>query len=463
MESHDSFRSHASVPVTGSHPVGTLQIHDDEEESPPPLEDISTRNGQDGDSVVASTSSVTGSANDSDDVLVVLDMPQHYIIGYDAVSLTAKSFKGISDIPPGPHFFWWTSPGGVGARSGLWIVSSPSVRRVHVMQWSSYEETLVETSRTEARIQAEGISGSRATLLDSQAVIRNNDKIWSQLSSYITSEVLAKITSRQVDKWLVDTVDRVKGEDVLAAEAELDRRVSQSLSQFRELDFAFSQHAKTYTTTNDGRDRTLEATDATPYINTLIAGESPSTTEGQMIGEMQFAFIVGVNLGNDACIQQWWHMVLNIILKAYLLPSVRPELTAGLLKSLAAQLKYCGSWVENSPLNDDSTRARELRLSLTIYKRRLNELLASLGPQATPAQQLVHSALADVEDAVSTTLDWDISGDYLRKGRVALEDGEEVELEMDDLEAEDERGEFAPEVVELDESGKQRGLVSWSD
>lgn len=136
MESHDSFRSHASVPVTGSHPVGTLQIHDDEEESPPPLEDISTRNGQDGDSVVASTSSVTGSANDSDDVLVVLDMPQHYIIGYDAVSLTAKSFKGISDIPPGPHFFWWTSPGGVGARSGLWIVSSPSVRRVHVMQWS---------------------------------------------------------------------------------------------------------------------------------------------------------------------------------------------------------------------------------------------------------------------------------------------------------------------------------------
>ena len=96
-------------------------------------------------------------------------------------------------------------------------------------------------------------------------------------------------------------------------------------------------------------------------------------------------------------------------------------------------------------------------------QRRLNELLASLGSQATPAQQLVQSAFADVEDAASTTLDWDISGDYLRKGRVALEDGEEVELEMDDLEAEDERGEFAPEVVELDETGKQRGLVSWSD
>lgn len=336
------------------------------------------------------------------------------------------------------------------------------VLRVYT-NYHSYEETLVETSRAEARIQAQGIPGSRATLLDSAALIRNNDKIWGQLSSYITPEVLSKVTRRQSDKWHVDTVDRVKGEGVIAAEVELDRRVSQSLSQFRELEFTFSQHAKTYNTTNDGRDRTLEATDATPYVNALMAAEDGAANEDQMIGELQFAFIVGVNLGNEACIQQWWHMVLNIILKAYLLPSLRPELTAALLKSLAVQLTYSADWVETSVLNDDASRARELRLSLTIYKRRLDELFASLGPQATPAQQLVQSAFAAVEQTVSATLDWDISGDYLRKGRVALEDGEEVELEMDDLEAEDERGEFAPEVVELDETGKQRDLVSWGD
>lgn len=294
-------------------------------------------------------------------------------------------------------------------------------------------------------------------------MIRNNDKIWSQLCGYITPEVLSKVTSRQGDKWYIDTVDRVKGEGVIAAEVELDRRVSHSLSQFRELEFIFSQHAKTYTMSNDGRDRTLEATDATPYINTLMSGENTAANEGQMIGELQLSFIVGVNLGNDACVQQWWHMVLNIVLKAFLLPSLRPVLATALLKSLAAQLTYSGSWVENSPLNDDSGRARDLRLSLTVYKRRLNELLASLGSEATPTQQLVQAAFAAVEEAASSTLDWDISGDYLRKGRVALEDGEEVELEMDDLEAEDERGEFAPEVVELDEKGKQRDLVSWTD
>ncbi|KAH8178688.1 AAR2 protein [Sarocladium implicatum] len=462
MASRESSVSHASVPATGTHPVGTLHVHD-EDQSPPPLENA--RNVSAGDVSLTDPSilSATGNPDEPGDVLVALDMPADYIIGYDAVSFTAKNFTGVSAIPPGPHFLWWTSPNGVGTRSGLWVVSSSERKRVHVLQWSSYEETLVETSRAEARIQAQGIPGSSATLLDSLTLVRNNDKIWSQLCGYITPEVLSRVTGHQGDKWHIDTVDRVKGEGVIAAEVELDRRVSHSLSQFRELEFIFSQHAKTYTTSNNGRDRTLEATDATPYVNALVNGDISTASEGQLVGELQLAFIVGVNLGNDACVQQWWHMVLNIILKAYLLPSLRPVLVAGLLKSLAAQLTYSSSWVESSPLNDDSGRARDLRLSLTIYKRRLDELLASLGSQATPAQELVQAAFASVEEAASSSLDWDISGDYLRKGRVALEDGEEVELEMDDLEAEDERGEFAPEVVELDEKGKQRDLVSWTD
>ena len=42
--------------------------------------------------------------------------------------------------------------------------------------------------------------------------------------------------------------------------------------------------------------------------------------------------------------------------------------------------------------------------------------------------------------------------------QVQLEDGEFVDAEMKDFEAEDERGEFAPQVVELDEAGRERGL-----
>jgi A1 cistron-splicing factor AAR2 len=86
-----------------------------------------------------------------------------------------------------------------------------------------------------------------------------------------------------------------------------------------------------------------------------------------------------------------------------------------------------------------------------------------LGGQDTPEQLDVATAFAGLEAVVTETLDWDLRGDYLRRGNVMMEDGEQVELEVADLAAEDERGEWAPEVVDLDESGRQLDLVSWND
>lgn len=45
--------------------------------------------------------------------------------------------------------------------------------------------------------------------------------------------------------------------------------------------------------------------------------------------------------------------------------------------------------------------------------------------------------------------------------QIQLEDGEFVDAELKDFEAEDERGEFAPAVVELDEHGREKGLFSF--
>lgn len=327
----------------------------------------------------------------------------------------------------------------------------------------SYEETLVDCSRAEARNQTEGLGTYWANLIDFEAIVQKKIDIWDQLTAYITPQTLNAITGTQERAWHVQTGDRVQGESVVAAEVEMNRRLSVSLSQRRDLHFSFTQHAKTYTAATGGRDRTIQATDATPYITSLLTDPGAPPDEAQLVGELQFAFIVGMNLGNDACLQQWWHMLLNVILKAYLLPSLRPNLATGLLKTLAAQLTYNSRFVEESIMGHDSTKAKDLRLSLTIYKRRLQELLDSLGSDASPSQQLVSSAFAAVEEAVNQNLDWDITGDYLRKGRVVTEDGDELDLEVDDLEAEDERGEWAPEVVELDESGRQKDLVSWKD
>ena len=44
---------------------------------------------------------------------------------------------------------------------------------------------------------------------------------------------------------------------------------------------------------------------------------------------------------------------------------------------------------------------------------------------------------------------WELSDDFVRRGMLELEDGEQVEMEMDEMEAEDERGEYAPVIVDL--------------
>jgi A1 cistron-splicing factor AAR2 len=456
------------------------------DDGPPPLEPLPTDAGsQPGPSDGVPTQAVTRSLHATGDVLphgmgggdvlLVLDLPQVCTVGYDTISFTAKHFGGVKDIPKGAHFFWLAHSEVISARSGFWIFSS-GTDQVHVLQWDKFNEVLGQSARAEARIQADNVDAIHAKLVpyrDPSAVnaavgdlnastSEENLKIWGQLTESINETVLNRITGQQDRNWFVHTADRVRGSILMASEMELEKSMANPLFQTRELNFTFGQATKTYSVQNTGADRTLEATDATPFVESLIKDPGNNLTEDAMVGEFQFAYVVGMHLGNDSCLQQWWHVLLKIILRAYLLPARRPVLAAKFLRTLAAQLSHSSNWLESSILDYGDSQAKELRLALTIYKRRLDELLAGLGDNATPDQNAVGIAFASVE-VIATELGWDIEGNYLRRGKVMMEDGEEVEVEMAELQAEDERGEWAPEVVDLDEGGRPRDMVSWTD
>ncbi|KAH7140722.1 AAR2 protein-domain-containing protein [Dactylonectria macrodidyma] len=483
-----------SVHVLGTHPLGTLHVHEpadlmmeeeQDDDGPPPLDpparqDAHQRFNPSQTSLekprVTSPREPLRHGMGGGDVVLILDLPELFTVGYDSLSFTAKHFGGVRDIPPGPHFFWFAHPGGLSARTGFWVVST-GVDTVHVMQWDKFNEIIGESARAEARIQAENLDTFHSNLVpysDPSAVnvlhgnllpsaSERNHKIWQQLTGNISDGLLSRIIGQRYDNWTVHTGDRVNGSILMAAEMELDKAISKYLTKTRELNFAFNQQSKTYSIGNTGADRTLDATDATPYMTSLIDNTDSGLTADDIVGDFQFAFVAGMHLGNDSCIQQWWHMLLNLALRAYLLPARRPVLAAALLRSLAAQLSYSNSWLDGSVLDYAESHTKDLRLSLTIYKRRLDELLLGLGKQASSDQLSVGTAFAGLEATVISELGWDLRGEYLRRGNVMMEDGEQVELEVTDFEAEDERGEFAPEVVQLDESGRQRDLVSWND
>ncbi|KAL6859319.1 AAR2 domain-containing protein [Trichoderma novae-zelandiae] len=505
-----STKSHDSVSVLGAHPYGSLHLvqpgelppdeSSDEEEqagSPPPLEPIMSPGGRrrvqfsDGPPEIRYREpSLSGSCETLDtithslgggeggDVLLILDLPEFYLLGCDTMSFTARHFRGIKDIPAGPHFVWVTHPDSGAVRTGFFIMAA-GAQQVHVLQWDKYHETISEPSRAEARFQAEGLDTFHHLLVPyndpslinseldkrdglTQTSLNWKSKMWKRLAGSITQRVLVRVIGQHTTSWHVDTTDRVQGALHVAAEMELDRRLPNHYLQSRELRFSFPQNAKTYSAAVVGADRSLAATDATSYLMSVMSDPNKALSDDDVVGELQLAFIVGVHLGNHACIQQWWHMVLRLVLRAFLLPELRPVLATKLLQAIAAQLGYSSRWLDESILDPNEPNSNDLRLALIIYKRRLDEVLEGLGDEATAQQLAVGTSFAKIESEV-VGLGWDLDGDYLRKGKVMMEDGEEVDVEMAELQAEDERGEWAPEIVELDEQGRQRDLVSWHD
>ncbi|KAK6207784.1 AAR2 protein [Colletotrichum tabaci] len=474
-----------SIRVTGAHPLGSLHVHqpadsslsqevamnpntapDDDE--PPLLGPIDSQD----DIATRQPLPQHGHSLSGGDIVLIMDLPAHFTVGYDSVSFTAREFVGVRDIPPGPHFFWVSETEASTTRCGFWVISS-ATEKIHVMQWDKFNEVVGEpASQVEARFQKDKIQDIYPKLAPYQfralnATIRSvasgssspepefarNTNIWQQLTNTISAPLLSRITARKAGNWAVHTSDRVRGALMLPAEVELEKRIP-SVVASTELKFTFSQGAKTYDAESVGAARTEQAVDATAYLM------STAISDDDIVGELQFAFIVGMHLGNEACIQQWWHMLVSVVLKAYTLPLRRPELARSLLQTITAQLVYNERYLDGSVLDYGPSYSRDLRMALIVYKRRLNEVLLTLNSLATPEQAAVGQAFSELETWV-WKFGWDIRSDYLRKGKTMLEDGEEVELEMDDLEAEDERGEFAATVVELDESGKQKDLVSW--
>ena len=192
--------------------------------------------------------------------------------------------------------------------------------------------------------------------------------------------------------------------------------------------------------------------------------------ERELLGEMQFSFLMILTLANYSCMEQW-KRILRLILTCRAAVRGRPGLFARVLRLLKVQLRHCDD-VEGGlfELHDDNEgRTSLLPYLLKTFRRGLDDTFGSSdghdqgkddapsssmsrsASEREPAEKLVRLAYADLESFVKGEFGWELGDSYVRRGLLQLEDGEEVELEMDDLQDEDERGEYAPVVVDIDE------------
>lgn len=458
--SEKSAKSVRSVHAVGSYPLGCLRLH-----SPSPTP-TSTRNQPD-------------VSLKSGDVFIVRDVPAGSLIGYDTIAFTVKvneSFDGVKDIPPGVHFIWGGSNTS-SLRNGFWIVSSSRASEeygtIHVRRWDKESEVIEEeVSKAEIRIQKEGLSeifdklqpymistpSATAVALAQQAAqptqfAAKDPNLWLRLVSSVTGSLLNRITGNKGwNNWQVCSVHDHLHKTPSGSNPEITMDYRDEV-----LRFTIPQYKRTFSDESLGRARTEQAMDSTSHILKIISKNCSHENADEIVGEIQFCFITGMLLGNVACMEQWTHVV-KMVFGAYDLVLQMPDFFRKFIEAVHAQFIYDDEGLEGSILDYEPSLSDDLKLILTKFKARLNEMLLELGAKITCEQSAVGKAFGELETLL-WKWDWDLRANYVRSGKYQLEDGQWIDAELKDFQAEDERGEFAPVMVELDDDGREKGLI----
>ncbi|RYO88131.1 hypothetical protein DL762_003881 [Monosporascus cannonballus] len=447
------------------------------------------------------------------DVVLLDGLPAKFTIGCDRTTLsTSKPFHGFRDIPSGAHLIWVAATDSTSSRNGFWIFTPKKTDyqpgRVCAKRWDAFNETLDDPpDGAEERLEhifpglypyrfpAAGSAAPRWSLQQEAdpAVpdFLDDASIWSQLTFAINPELLSSITRRNQANWPVTSSDRVLGESRTSEEAALYSNSGGGSSQLR---FRFRMDGPLFDPAAEGAERTRQALDPTTWIlGVLEEGTKEKTSEISktlnderrpadpapnpdpnpdlvLVGELQFAFLTGAHLGNFSCLEQWHFTASRLAFRAHDLAARRPRLARDLVRTFHAQLAYGERFLENGAGGDDLLEAtpggaEALRKCLVTYKAHLEETLRALGDARARTPE--HDAVADAFGALEAWLrhrsrrGWDLGASYVRSGGVMLEDGEVMQAELSEFADEDERGEFAPVVMRLDDDGRPTDLVSW--
>ncbi|PYI22013.1 hypothetical protein BO99DRAFT_480034 [Aspergillus violaceofuscus CBS 115571] len=300
---------------------------------------------------------------------------------------------------------------------------------------------------------------------------------WLGLTDRITAGLLDRIVgvpAVDVDgraRWMVTSAssalrdsDAIPGLTVEAEEEggkqRLDESAFERVTREKEREFSFVpvELKRTWREGAIGKERTEAAQDRSWALGNLIdrvssgsgaqdAGsdrERERVGEGQLLGELQFSFLMIMTLMNYSCLQQWKRL-LELILTCRSAIREREAFMSDLLRLLLLQLRRCDD-VEGGLFDLDGEEGGAfLRKLLMKFRKSLYEVL-----ECTDTQ--VKTEFEKLEAFVKEEYDWELNRDViLRRGMVQLEDGEQVELEVEGDNEEEELGEYAPMVVDLGE------------
>lgn len=388
--------------------------------------------------------------------ILLPDLPPKTFIGIDLVTFTSTAnFHGIRDLPAGWHFIYSGTTEALSLRSGGWFyIDGDRDQEILVWQWDANTETL-EPLRAQQEVQHHkanlgSVWASGGLFRFRSRVTRGHTRGDEEQDEDEEDEEEGREDWRGLTKWLSPTVlSRIIGTPAHDSDGRPSWMVSSGSSALRdsdeipgteadaEVEFSFLpiDLKRTWREGAIGRERTEAAQDRSWALGDVI---EQAGGEENVLGELQFTFLMALTLLNFSCLQQWKRL-LELVLTSRQAVVSREGLLCDVLRLLRLQLQRCEDLEGGLFALDAADEGGSfLRGWLVRFARAVDEL---------DAPAAVRDELQRLGQLVEEEFGWDLRPEgMVRKGMVQLEDGEEVELEMDGDEDE-ETGEYAPVVV----------------
>ncbi|KAJ5542329.1 hypothetical protein N7535_004749 [Penicillium sp. DV-2018c] len=370
--------------------------------------------------------------------------PEIYIWKWSSETETLLALSGNNDSARQEAMRHKANLGHVWQSGGLFKYRSriaPSML-VKSKSESKDEEEEVPRPEIEARIQTED---------DAQNEERGR-RDWSGLTNRISPSLLSRVIGDpEVDvdghpRWVLTSAstatrdaDHIPGIDSPAGGKEPGADVEAE----REFGFIPVDLKRTWREGAVGRERTEAAKDRSWALGDLLDRYAGEATGGnELLGELQFTFLMVLTMMNYSCLQQWKRL-LELVFTSSRAILEREDFMSEVLRILALQLQRCDD-VEGGLFEIDGDEGGAfLRQLLVKLRQSVDDLVGD-------AESKVKSELDELEGWVKEEFDWELRpGSLLRRGMLQLEDGEQVEMDWHGGDEDEESGEYAPLVVEM--------------
>ena len=399
---------------------------------------------------MASSSSLPPSST-----LLLLSLPPKTFVGIDLLSFdSSPNFHGIGEIPLGLHFLFSGTDASLAIRHGRWLKILPETPTALVFKWNGKEEALdlLDSRSSDALAASSAIPALRKrglidynaledASLDAQAKqdAESSAKAggWVHLTDHITTSTLDRVLTAD---WTLTSIASAPS-DTEHIPGLTNLEAFSALPANSALNLVPIELKQTWPEDAIGRERTDKARDRSWYLGHLMDVLAPGdrqTGAKELLGELQFCFLMVLTLANYSCLEQWKRILTVVFTCQKALTEIKGYFVE-VLKVVKLQMEHVDD-VDGGlfDLTDETNSA---------WLRHLGRKLRLNVEEATKEDSEVRRAIEELEEFMRERYGWESGRDILKRGMLELEDGEKIEVTMDGADEDEETGEYAPLVV----------------